>query len=165
MLHLIRELYAFQQAVRFPAALFQKVPEVSDDHFVDDPGLILREATLLSNRPEHLPAAVFDAALAQHVEDIAADVLQLIREELVITLNDLGEGDGMSAEEDMLERTGICKSVPAEDLPGMEKGIFRGLHLYIWSVPLLPQNSLIVNKWCKFFNKLCCGENTITNFL
>ena len=36
----------------------------------------------------------------------------------------------MSAEEDMLERTGICKSVPAEDLPGMEKGIFRGLHLW-----------------------------------
>ena len=49
---------------------------------IDDPGLILREDALLCNRPEHLPAAVFDAALAQHVEDIAADVLQLIREEL-----------------------------------------------------------------------------------
>ena len=35
----------------------------------------------------------------------------------------------MSAEEDMLERAGICESVPAEDLPGMEQGIFRGLHL------------------------------------
>ena len=124
MLHLIRELYAFQQAVRLPAALFQKVPEIRDDHFVDDPGLILREAALLCNRPEHLPAAVFDAALAQHVEDIAADVLQLIREELVITVNDLGEGEGMPAEEDMLERAGIGKGIPAEDLPGMEQGIW-----------------------------------------
>ena len=54
MLHFIRELYAFQQAVRFPAALFQKIPEIRDDHLVDDSGLILREAELLCNRPEHL---------------------------------------------------------------------------------------------------------------
>ena len=93
------------------------------------PGILLGHAPLHRHRPEHLPAALREQAFMQHVENGPADVVQLFRKQTVVVVDDLGEGDGVLPEEDVVEDVRKFEGIAAEHIPGMPQDFFRRGHL------------------------------------
>ena len=109
------------QGVSHLDLLGEQLLEAVENDLIHGLPLLQREGGPLQNGLEHLPVALHQRAAGEHLQHAVIQFAQLLREDLVIGVDDFGELSAVLSIKEVIIGVGMAECLGAEEAPHEQK--------------------------------------------